>query len=105
MSFYSVLAVTPTSDEWSEDYIVSTPPILARHGGKYLARTTNHECIEGANLDDKGQEVSMRIIIEWPSKEAALAFMSDPDYIPHLKVRSAGSISQHFLIDGKDELA
>lgn len=105
MSFYSVLAVTPTSDNWGEDYVTATPPILAKHGGKYLARTANHQCLEGGDFDDESQDVAMRIIIEWPSKEAALAFMSDPDYLPHLKARSKGSVSQHFLIDGKDELA
>jgi hypothetical protein len=28
-----------------------------------------------------------------------------PDYLPHLKVRTDGSISHHFLIEGKDDLA
>ena len=31
--------------------------------------------------------------------------MSDPAYEPHLKARTAGSNSHHFLIEGKDELA
>ena len=42
----------------------------------------------------------MRVIIEWPSKEAALAFMGDPDYRPHLEARTAGSRSHHVLIEG-----
>jgi len=31
--------------------------------------------------------------------------MSDPGYMPHRKVRTAGSNSHHFLIEGKDDLA
>ena len=74
--------------------------LVAKHGGKYLART---ECDE--RLEGEGEDAALRIIIEWPSKEAAKAFMSDPAYQPHLKARTAGSKSHHFLIEGKDDLA
>jgi uncharacterized protein (DUF1330 family) len=33
------------------------------------------------------------------------AVMNDPAYLPHLKARTAGSNSHHFLIEGKDGLA
>ncbi|MBX2854178.1 MAG: DUF1330 domain-containing protein [Rhodobacteraceae bacterium] len=100
MAYYSVLAVTPTSDDWIPAYVASANPLVARHGGKYLARTTSHECLEGE--DDNA---AMRIILEWPSRKAAVAFMNDPDYKPHLEARTAGSTSRHYLIEGKDELA
>ena len=73
---------------------------MAKHGGKYLARTANHEQLEG---DLKA--AALRIIIEWPSKENALAFMKDPEYVPHLNARTAGSTSHHYLVDAKDNLA
>jgi uncharacterized protein (DUF1330 family) len=44
-------------------------------------------------------------VLKWPSKQAALDFMNDPEYVPHLKERTAGSKSFHFLIEGKDDLA
>lgn len=100
MTYYSVLAVTPTSEDWIPDYIEPANALVAKHGGKYLARTANHERLEG-----EGEDVSLRIVIEWPSKEAAVAFMSDPEYLPHLEARTAGSVSHHFLIEGKDDLA
>lgn len=100
MTYYSVLAVTPTSEEWIPDYLGAVNALIAKHGGKYLARTASHERLEG---QDEG--AALRIIIEWPSKEAALAFMKDPGYVPHLKARTAGSDSHHFLIEGKDDLA
>ena len=100
MIFYSVLAVTPTSEDWIPDYIEPANRLVAKHGGKYLARTTTHEQIEGGP-----REAAIRIVLEWPSKEAALAFMNDPEYEPHLKARTAGSESVHFLIEGKDEMA
>ena len=100
MTYYSVLAVTPTTDDWIPAYIGPANALVAKHGGKYLARTASHERLEG-----EGENSALRIILEWPSKEAALAFMSDPEYVPHLEARTAGSISHHFLIEGKDDLA
>lgn len=100
MSYYSVLAVTPITEDWIPDYIQPVGELVAKHGGKYLTRTSSHEQIEGETND-----AALRIIIEWPSKEAALAFMSDPDYVPHLDARTAGSKSFHYLIEAKDDLA
>ena len=100
MAYYSVLEVTPTTDAWVADYIAPTNAAVAKHGGKYLARTGSHERLEG-----KGEDPALRVIIEWPSKQAAQAFMADPDYVPHFKARSEGSISHHFLIEGTDDLA
>lgn len=100
MTYYSVLAITPTSDEWVADYIAPVNALVAKHGGKYLARTPNHERVEG-----EGEEVALRVIIEWPTKEAANSFMTDPDYAPYLKSRVEGSNSHHALIEGVDMFA
>lgn len=100
MTYYSVLAVTPTNDDWVADYIGPANKLVAKHGGKYLARTANHEQLEG-----DANAAALRIVIEWPSAEAAKAFMADPEYMPHLQARTTGSNSQHFLIEAKDDLA
>ncbi len=100
MTCYSVLAVTPVTEAWIPDYIGPANALVAAHGGKYLARTASHERLEG-----EGEDAALRIIIEWPSEESARAFMSDPAYVPHLEARTAGSVSHHFLIAGKDDLA
>jgi len=100
MSYYSVLDVTPTKTDWVESYVAVSATIAAKHGGKYLARTASHEQIEGDT-----QQAALRIILEWPSKQAAINFMNDPEYIPHLKARTAGSVSHHYLIEKKDDLA
>ena len=100
MTCYSVLAVTPTNNDWVADYVGPATALVAEHGGRYRARTTAH-----ARLEGEGEDAAMRIIIEWPSKEAAQAFMSDPGYRPHLEARTAGSESHYFLIEGKDDLS
>lgn len=73
---------------------------MAEYGSKYLARTGSHEQLEG----DK-QQAALRIVIEWSSKEAAVGFMNDERYVPHLQARTAGSVSHHYLIEAKDDLA
>lgn len=100
MAFYSVLAVTPSSEDWIPDYLPTANKLVAKHGGTYLARTATHEQVEGED-----RPAALRIVIEWPSKAAALSFMNDPAYKPHLEARTAGSESYHFLIEGKDDLA
>ena len=100
MSYYSILAVTPKTEEWIADYIGPANRLVAKYGGKYLARTSTHEQIEGTE-----QSAALRIIIEWPSKEEALNFMNDPEYKPHLVARTKGSESYHFLVEAKDDLA
>ena len=100
MTYYSVLFVTPTSEECIPDYIKPANKMVAQYGGKYVARTSSHEQLEGEAFD-----AALQIVIEWPSKEAAVDFMGDPEYAPHLKARTDGSISYHFLIEGKDDLA
>ncbi|MEM7133637.1 MAG: DUF1330 domain-containing protein [Chloroflexota bacterium] len=100
MAYYSVLAVTPTTDEWIAPYIEPVGKLITKHGGKYLARTASHEQLEG-----ESQDAALRVILEWPSKEAARAFMNDPEYAPHLEARTAGSNSYHFLIEATDDLA
>ena len=100
MATYSVLAVTPTNEDWIPDYLPTANKLVEKHGGKYLARTGAHEQVEGSD-----RPAGLRIIIEWPSKDAAMNFMSDPEYKPHLAARTAGSESYHYVIEGKDDLA
>lgn len=100
MAYYSVLAVTPLAEDWIPDYLRAANALVAKHGGKYLARTSRHEQIEGTD-----QPAALRIILEWPSKEAALNFRNDPEYKPHLEARTLGSTSFHFVNEGKDDLA
>lgn len=100
MPAYSILAVTPTTDDWIPDYLPTANRLVAAHGGRYLARTSDHAQLEGA-----AEAAALRIVIEWPSKAAAQAFMDDPAYAAHLAARTNGSTSVHFLVEGRDDLA
>ncbi|GHA64834.1 DUF1330 domain-containing protein [Photobacterium aphoticum] len=98
MAYYSIISVTPTSHDWMADYVENANKAVAKYGGRYLARTSSVERLEG-----EGENAAVQVIIEWPSKDAALDFMADPDYSPYLQARTAGSDSHHFLVEGKDD--
>jgi uncharacterized protein (DUF1330 family) len=100
MTAYSVLAVTPTDDSWIPGNIEPIGKIIAKHGGKSIARTTSHAHVEGED-----QPAALRVILEWPNTQAAHDFVNDPDYAPYLEARHKGSTSVHFIIDSKDDLA
>lgn len=99
MTYYSVIAVTPTSEEWIPEYVGAASELVVQHGGKFLARTSSHKQMEGQD-----QPAALRIIIEWPTEAAAKGFMADPAYAPHLKARTEGSESSHFLIEARDDV-
>lgn len=100
MTYYSVLEVTITEDSWVPAYVADSKRLVEKHGGHYVARTASHEILEGDR-----EAPALRIVISWPSRDAALAFMNDAEYKPHLEARLAGSVSHHTLIEGKDDLA
>lgn len=100
MTHYSVISATPTSDTWIPAYLEGVGPLVAKHGGRFLARTASHERLEGT-----GATPALQVLIEWPSKEAADAFYADPAYAPHLKARLAGSEGSWFSVAGQDDFA
>jgi uncharacterized protein (DUF1330 family) len=100
MAHYSVVFVTPKSDAWIPDYLAAVGPLVEKHGGTYLARTASHERLEGT-----GASPGLIVILEWPSQESAEAFYGDPAYQPHLQARLGGSVSEFFMVEGKDDFA
>ena len=97
MKYYAVVQINISDDSWMEDYMGPVTALVTKHGGKYLARTMTMEKVEGdAPLPDA------TVIIEYPSKEAADAFYSDPEYQPYLKSRLAGSSGDFTLVAGED---
>jgi uncharacterized protein (DUF1330 family) len=98
MSHYTVVAITPTSTSWIPGYLETVGSLVARHGGRYLARTARHERLEG-----EGETPAVYTIVQWPSRDAANAFYNDPDYVPHREARRAGATTTYTNIEGVDD--
>ncbi len=97
MKHYAVAEIGVTDPGWVRDYVAEVTPMVERHGGRYLARTTNVERYEG-----EGPTPPVMLLIEWPSKEAADAFYESEDYRRHRAARQAGSTGSFLLVAGED---
>jgi uncharacterized protein (DUF1330 family) len=97
MTAFIIASVLVTDDKWVPEYAARVHEIAAKHGGKYLSRSGNIEVLEG-NQD----ELSLIALIQFPDKESAKAFATDPEYAPFGKARQAGSNSTLVLIDDTD---
>ncbi len=97
MTVYLIADIKVTDDKWIPDYAANVHDLVAKHGGKYLTRTSNIDTVEGESLD-----TTLIALLEFPSKEALQAFASDPAYAPYAEARKAGSISRFHVLDAAD---
>ena len=82
MSVFVIADIKVTDGSWVPGYAAMVHDIVHRHGGRYLARSGNIETLEGPP-----PEADLIALIEFPSKDAAKAFATDPVYAPFAAAR------------------
>jgi uncharacterized protein (DUF1330 family) len=97
MRYYAVAELEITDPSWVRNYIEHVTPMIERRGGRYLARTGQIERIEG----ERGSLPGF-LLIEWPSREAALEFYESEEYRPFRERRHAGARNEFLLVAGED---
>ncbi len=97
MKYYCVVEVNPTDPSWMAAYVQNATKLVERHGGRYLARTSTLEKIEGERALPQ-----ILVIAEWPSKEAAMTFYESEEYRPYRASRLAGAKNEFVLAAGED---
>lgn len=97
MKYYTVAEFEINDYHWVKAYVQEVTKLLERFGGRYLARTSNFEKIEGERNPPQ-----IFLIIEWPSKEAAIEFYESDEYRPYLQSRKEGASTEMFLVAGED---
>ena len=97
MKHYVIGEISVTDPSWVGSYIRAVTPMIERLGGRYLARTSNAERIEG---DRAAAQVF--VLVEWPSREAAVAFYESEEYRPYRESRIAGAINELTIVAGED---
>lgn len=97
MAAYFIADVLVKDDKWIPEYAQNVHNIAAKHGGKYLSRSVNIDVLEGKPLEN-----TLIAVIQFPNKEAAIAFANDPEYAPYSKARQEGTESRIQLIDDTD---
>ena len=97
MSVYVIADIKVTDPSWIPEYAAAVHDIVHKHGGKYLSRSANVKTLEGKPLD-----TTLIALLQFPSAEAAEAFVTDPEYAPYAAARKGGSESRFQMIDDTD---
>lgn len=97
MKYYVVAEMNVTDRAWVADYVREVTPMVQRYGGRYLARTSSVERLEGERPAPQ-----VFLLIEWPSREAAMAFYESDEYRPYRERRLAGAVNEFVLVAGED---
>jgi uncharacterized protein (DUF1330 family) len=94
MKAYLVLDLTVNDYGSFRTYIAEIPAFIAKHAGKYIVQGVVPTTIEG---DWKPERM---VIIEFPERANAEAFLGDPDIQDLFKVRHETTTSKLVLVDG-----
>jgi uncharacterized protein (DUF1330 family) len=94
MKAYLVLDLAINDFAGFSEYIAAIPTHIAKHDGRYIVRGVEPTCIEG---DWKPQRM---VIIEFPERSNAEAFLSDPTIQDLFRVRHETTTSRLVLVDG-----
>jgi uncharacterized protein (DUF1330 family) len=94
MKAYLVLDLSVNDVGGFRKYIAEIPAFIAKHSGKYIVQGVQPTTIEG---DWKPERL---VIIEFPTREKAEAFLGDLEIQDLFKVRHATTTSKLVLADG-----
>lgn len=75
-------------------YVSAIPAFIAKHGGRYIVQGVEPTVMEG---DWKPDRV---VILEFPERRNATAFLADPDAQALFAVRHRTTTSKLILVDG-----
>jgi len=94
MKAYPVLDFSVNDFAGFRKYIAEIPAFIAKHSGKYIVQGVRPTTIEG---DWKPERM---VILEFPQRGKAEAFLTDPEIQDLFKVRHATTTSKLVLADG-----
>jgi len=94
MSAYVVAEIEITNPVGYRDYTTTVPATIAKYGGRFLVRGGKAEVLEGEWPERR------RVIIEFPSLDAAKRWWNSPDYEKPKALRRAHSNGRLLLLEG-----
>ena len=101
MAAYLVAFVTAHGMDWFSAYQANVPPIVRKHGGRYLAVPklipNAVEIVEGSASAPGGI-----VLFSFPSMAAIRSFLDDPNYAPYRRARIAATESSFFAFENDD---
>jgi uncharacterized protein (DUF1330 family) len=97
VKYYLVAEMEITDRSWVPEYVKNVTRMVEQRGGRFLARTSKVEKIEG---ERKAPQIFL--LIEWPSKTIAEEFYKCEEYRPYRERRIAGAKNEFLLAAGED---
>lgn len=94
MAAYLLAEIEVTDPEGFEAYRRDVPSLIARYGGRYLARGGEAEALEG------DRAVRRTVLLEFPDMPALRAFYGSPEYRPLLNLRQRSARSEVLIFEG-----
>ena len=94
MKAYLVLDLTIHDFTAFRPYIASIPAFIEKHSGRYIVQGAQPTPMEGDWRPER------MVVIEFPARENAEAFLSDPDCQALFRVRHETTTSRLVLVDG-----
>jgi uncharacterized protein (DUF1330 family) len=94
MSAYLILDIDVHDPDVYKEYVAVAPDFVKRHGGVYRVRGGDPESLEG---DWRPARI---VVIEFPSRDDAMALLSDPEYRDIAANRWNATVSNTILVDG-----
>ena len=94
MAAYLVVDIDVHNPEQYQAYVEQAPAFVEKHGGTYRVRGGDAQVVEG------DWHPSRFVVVEFPSKAQAQAFLDDPDYQKVADIRRKSTNSQMIIVDG-----
>ena len=94
MVAYVIAEVNVTNPEGYKAYSAVVPATVEKYGGKFLVRGGKAQALEGDWPECR------RVILEFPTAEAARRWYDSPEYEKPLALRKANSEGRLLLIEG-----
>lgn len=91
---YVIVEIEVTNPEAYEGYKAAAAPLVAAAGGRYLVRGGKSEAREGA------PPAGRVVVLEYPSFEAAKAFLESPEYAAIVHLRTDNTVSRLMVVEG-----
>lgn len=91
---YLLAQVEVSNAEQYQKYAAAAPDVVAKYGGRYLARGGRSVTLEGPPAKPRV------VVIEFPSLEQAQAFYNSPEYVATRKLRDGAATAQFVVVEG-----
>lgn len=94
MAAYLIADMQITDQKTYDEYKRQVAPIIAKFGGRFIVRGSQHEVLEG------NWQLHRLAVIEFPSMQALKSWYGSPEYAPLLAMRLPAATERILAVEG-----